>query len=89
MTTVQPAVWGEHDDVDASLLRDLDDLRRALEAHVFPGSQDDLIAGCLGRGVPARVVSRLAGLARERIYASPEEVLADVVALRSAGRSAQ
>lgn len=79
MTTVQPTVRGDHDDVDPALLRDLDDLRRALALHAFPGDQDDLIAGCLGRGEPARVVSRLARLTRERTYTCPDEVLADVV----------
>ena len=80
MTTVQPSVRGDAGDAEEALLRDLGDLRLALAALPFPGTQDDLIAGCLGRHEPVRLVSRLALLPRERVYGCPDDVVADVEA---------
>ncbi|GGL45191.1 DUF2795 domain-containing protein [Phycicoccus endophyticus] len=66
-------------DPEATLAADLAGLRVALAEHPFPTRQDDLIAACIGRGVPARLCCRLSRLTRTREYASMAEVCADIV----------
>lgn len=61
-----------------SLVADLAILREVLSAHAFPTSQERLMAACLARGEPARLLWRLAALSRHRTYHSPGEVLSEV-----------
>lgn len=64
-----------HDD---SLESDLLVLRRVLGSHPFPTNEDRLMAACLARGEPTRLLWRLAALRRTKTYDSLDEVLAEV-----------
>jgi len=62
---------------------DLSDLRLALAAHPFPSDQDHLIAGCVARRTPSRLLWRLACLSRTRTYLTLDDVCDEVC--RAAG----
>ena len=79
MTVVEPHAVREGSP-DPVLEQDLADLRAALEGHPFPTRQDDLIAACLGRHAPVRLCSLLSTLSHATVYATVDQVLADVVA---------
>lgn len=78
MTMVDDARGTDDVGADATLTTDLADLRRALQDHPFPTTQDDLIAACLARHEPTRLACRLSRLPRERRYATLDELLVDV-----------
>ena len=58
---------------------DLADLRQALAHHRFPTDQDHLIAACIARHAPSRMLWRLAALNRTRAYHSLDQVCSEVV----------
>ncbi|MBM6406128.1 DUF2795 domain-containing protein [Phycicoccus sp. CSK15P-2] len=80
MTTVHDVTAAEGGADDPTLRGDLAALCLALADHPFPTHQDELIAGCISRNDPSRLVRRLAGLSRTRTYDSVDAVLADVEA---------
>ncbi len=61
-----------------SVAADLADLRATLAHQRFPTDQDRLIATCLSRRAPSRLLWRLASLDRNRRYDSLEQVCAEV-----------
>ncbi len=63
---------------DGSVEADLRDLRVVLSPRSFPTDQDHLIACCLARRVPSRLLRRLGCLNQARTYASVDEVCTEV-----------
>ncbi len=85
MTVVEPHEF-RGGEIDAELARELGELREALAGHRFPTRQDDLIASCLGRSLPARLCRRLSTLSHTTVYTSVDEVLAVVAQGETADR---
>ena len=57
---------------------DLEDLRAALHALLFPARQDDILAALVAGRSPSRVLWRAGHLSPERLYLSIDEVCADL-----------
>ncbi len=71
--SIGPRAWTR-----AGVEDDIIDLRQALASHPFPTDQDHLIARCVARRSPVRLMWRLSCLSRTRSYASLDEVCVEI-----------
>ncbi len=71
--STQPQAW-----TPAAVEHDLNDLRQVLSGHPFPTDQDHLLARCVARRSPARLMWRLSYLSRTHSYSSLDEVCTEV-----------